>query len=92
MIRIQVTDTKVQAIRGISSKTNKAYEFFKQSAYAFLNGAAYPEKIELSLESDKPYAVGDYDLLETSIYVDNNKRLQVKPVLAFRSTATAKAS
>lgn len=92
MIRVQVTDTKVQAIRGISQKNGKPYEFFKQGAYAFLNGAPYPEKIELSLEADKPYAVGDYDLLDTSIYVDSNNRLQVRPILAARAPVAAVAS
>ena len=81
MIKIQVTDTKVTAIRGISSKNGKPYEFFKQVAYAFLPGVAYPEKIELSLDADKPYAAGDYQLDPTSIYVDRNNRLQVQPVL-----------
>lgn len=87
MIRITVAQADPRAIR-YTDKAGKAAVFFVQPAYAHTvdrqgNPPPYPEKVEVALDKDPAtgeavtYAVGDYQLHPSSIYVDRNGRLAV---------------
>jgi hypothetical protein len=91
MIKIQVVNASPLEIAYTDKKTGRPASFYLQTVYAFTydrdgNPAPYPEKVEISLDRDtngapKPYAVGDYTLHPSALYVDSNGRLSVAPRL-----------
>ena len=91
MIKITVAQTTVKEVSGTSQKNGKPYRMGFQTAYAHTvdkdgNQPPFPEKIELMLDKDerdnfKSYAVGDYQLHPSAVFVDQNGRLAVAPRL-----------
>lgn len=92
MIRITIAQTTVKEVKGTSAKTGKPYAMAFQTAYAHTvdkdgNQPPYPEKFEVILDRDdqsglpKVYAVGDYQLHPSAVYIDQNGRLSVSPRL-----------
>jgi hypothetical protein len=91
MIRITVAQEDARTIR-YTRKDGKPGTFHVQMAYAHTvdkkgNPPAFPEKIELPLDSDEQgnpltYAAGEYALHPSSVYVDRNGRLAIGARLA----------
>ena len=90
MIKVTVAQTAVRVIKGVSEKTPgkpRPYEFRVQPAYAHTvdeqgNASPYPDKCEIGLDDNQqPYAVGDYQLHPSSVYIDRNGRWAVQPRL-----------
>lgn len=79
IMKVEITEA-VKSVRQFS-KDGVDYTFYSQPAHAHLMGvdgktAKYPLAFELSLnEKDLPFAVGMYDVFETSLTVDKYKRL-----------------
>lgn len=60
-LTIEITSTQITNMSGVSKATGKNYSINKQEAWAFINNAPYPEKLELNLDDGQPpYAVGKY--------------------------------
>lgn len=89
MIRVTVYQTAVTDLKGTSLKSGspKDYHMRLQAAYVHTvdrqgNPPPVPEKIEIALDRDQPaYAVGEYELQPSAIYVDRNGRLAISPRL-----------
>lgn len=87
MIKITVAQTTVKEVKGTSKSTGKPYHMRFQTAYAHTldkdgNAPPYPEKFEVILETDAPaYAVGDYTLSPSALYIDRDGRLACSPRL-----------
>lgn len=97
MIRIEIDSTNVQEFKGESKTTGRAYHIRKQEGYAFTldkggNVAKYPVRFAISLdENQTAYPVGVYELHASSVYVDRQGQMTVRPRLA-PVRAVAKAS
>lgn len=87
MIKITVAQTTVKEIKGLAKASGKPYHMRFQAAYAHTldkdgNPPPYPEKFEVMLDTDAPaYAVGDYTLSPSAVYIDRDGRLAVAPRL-----------
>lgn len=87
MIKVTVAQTTVRELKGTSAKSGRAYHLRFQSGYAHTvdkegNTPPFPEKFEISLDTDQaPYAVGDYTLHPSAVYVDRDGRLAISPRL-----------
>ena len=87
MIKVTVAQLTLKDVKGVSAKTNKPYHMRFQTAYAHTvdkegNPPPFPEKFEVILDADAPpYAVGDYTLHPSAIYIDQNGRLSCAPRL-----------
>lgn len=83
MIKIIVAQTTVRELKGVSKTTQRPYHMRFQTGYAHTvdkdgNAPPFPEKFEISLDTDQPaYAVGDYQLHPSAVYVDRDGRLAV---------------
>jgi len=96
MIRVTVAQTTVRELKGTSAKNGRDYHLRFQNAYAHTqdrdgNLPPFPEKFEISLDRDQlPYAVGEYTLHPSAVYVDRDGRLAVSPRLTPWKPAPAK--
>lgn len=92
MIKVTVSTTDMNHVKGTSKTTGKTFDFHTQTVwYHTVNtdGSSnpYPEKGEVIIERDKttliatPYSAGDYTLHPGSLYLDRNGRLAVAPKL-----------
>ena len=82
MNTVEIVSSEITDIKGTSQKTGNPYHIRKQTGYIQLPNAPYPKDFEFNLDSDEsPYSVGKYRLHESSIYVDRNGRLAIRPVL-----------
>lgn len=76
MIKVTVAQTTVRRMKGIGKVSGKPYDMQMQTVYLHTvdrdgNTPPYPEKSEVILEADAaPYAVGDYSMHPSSVYVD----------------------
>lgn len=88
MIKVTIAQTTVREFKGNSKTTGKPYNLRIQAAYAHTvdkdgNPPPFPEKFEVMLDQDQPaYAVGDYQLHPSSLYIDRDGRLAVSARLA----------
>ena len=88
MIEVTIAQTTVRELKGTSAKSGRPYHMRFQTGYAMTvdkdgNKPPFPEKFEISLDSDQPaYAPGVYTLHPSAIYVDRDGRLAVSPRLA----------
>lgn len=84
MLKIQIDTTIVDHKNGTSAKTGKPYSIREQEAWAFLFDRSgkphpHPTKIRLTLDDDQqPYAVGNYTLCPSSIYVDRFNQIAIR--------------
>jgi hypothetical protein len=97
MIRITVAQTTVRELRGVSKTSGKPYHMRFQTGYAHTldadgNAPPFPEKFEISLDTEQPpYTPGDYTLHPSAVYVDRDGRLAVAARLApLKQPATAR--
>lgn len=87
MIRITVAQTTVRELKGNAKVSGKPYHMRMQTAYAHTvdrdgNPPPFPERFEVILDTDQqPYAVGEYQLHPSAVYVDRNGNLQCSPRL-----------
>lgn len=87
MIVITVAQTTVREMKGTAKVSGKPYHLRFQTGYAHTvdrdgNKPPYPEKFEIMLDSDQPpYAVGDYQLHPSAVYIDRDGKLAVAPRL-----------
>ncbi|MCM5681908.1 G5P family DNA-binding protein [Schlegelella sp. S2-27] len=85
-IKIIIAQTGVRNVKGTSAK-GKAYDMNFQTGYAVTvdkdgNSPPFPEKFDFVLDSGAPpYAVGEYTLHPSAVYIDQNGRLAVAPRL-----------
>lgn len=98
MIKITVAQTALRVIDYKSKKDGSAQQLRIQSAYAFTsdqdgNAPPFPEKFEIVLQREQSaYAVGDYQLHPSALYVDKDGRLACSPRLTpIRAKQTASA-
>jgi len=88
MIKVTVAQSTVRELSGVGKTSGKPYSMRFQTAYAHTvdkegNTPPYPEKIEIILDKDQPaYAVGDYQLHPSAVYVDRDGKLAISPRLA----------
>lgn len=87
MILVKVAQTGLREIP-FTDKKGQAQRLLVQTAFAFTvdqdgNPPPYPEKFEIVLPRGQvtPYAVGDYTLHPSAIYVDQKGRLACQPRL-----------
>jgi hypothetical protein len=92
MTKITIASSDIRNMKGVGKLSQKPYDLNFQTAYVHTSDKAghlnpYPEKVELMLEKDSStgapisYAVGDYVLADSSIYVDRQGNLALRPVL-----------
>lgn len=87
MIKVIVAQTTVRELKGVSKTTQRPYHMRFQTGYAGTvdkdgNTPPYPEKFEISLDTDQPaYAPGEYTLHPSAVYVDRDGRLAISPRL-----------
>jgi hypothetical protein len=88
MIQISIAQTAVREFKGTSKTSGKPYHLRMQTGYAHTvdaegNKPPYPEKFEIMLNADDaPYAVGEYQLHPSSLYIDRDGKLAVSARLA----------
>ncbi len=97
-MKITIAQTTLREMKGTSAKSGRPYHMRFQTGYAHTldkdgNTPPYPEKFEISLDTDAAaYAPGDYMLSPSAVYVDRDGRLAVAPRLTpWKSTQPAKA-
>jgi hypothetical protein len=77
---IKVESADLRKVEGVAKKSGKPYCFFEQTAWADI-GKAHPVEVKWVVPEvngqPQPYAVGNYVLDETSVYVDRNGSVQV---------------
>ncbi len=91
MLKATVVSSETRNMQGLAKLTNKPYSMFIQTVYFHTfdksgNPNPFPEKAEIILEKDevgnpKYYAVGEYVLHPSSLYLDRNGSLVVAPKL-----------
>lgn len=91
MIKLQVVNAHAREISYVDKKTGRPATIYFQTVYAFThdregNPAPFPEKVEVVLDrtdggQPKVFAVGEYSLHPSAIYVDSRGRLSVAPRL-----------
>lgn len=74
-MKIKITSAEVRHRKVFSKKLNKEFEFHEQSALTDLpNGER--RQVIVSLEADQAaYPVGEYNVLDSSFFVDRNNKL-----------------
>lgn len=88
MIQVTIAQTTVREFKGNSKTSGKPYHLRMQTGYAHTmdgqgNKPPFPEKFEIMLDTDAPaYAVGEYTLHPSSLYIDRDGRLAVSARLA----------
>lgn len=98
MIKVTVYQTTVREMRGVGKTSGKPYHLRIQNVYVHTidrdgNSPPVPEKIELFLDDDQePWAVGDYQLHPSSLYVTREGKLQCSPRLVPLVRKAASAS
>jgi len=101
MIRISIASTAVRSMRGNSKVSGKPYDLAFQDAWFHTIGkdgvaAPYPQKVEIILPRADDgaalfYAVGEYQLAPSSVYVDRNGKLSIEPhLVALKPAAVAR--
>lgn len=91
MIKVSVPQVQVRNMAGIGKASGKAYNLDFQTIYLHIVGkdgkpAPFPEKVEIILEKNEQgqsitYAVGEYQLHPSSIYVGRDGNVAVAPRL-----------
>lgn len=87
MIKVTVAQTTVREMKGIGKVSQKPYHLRFQTIYVHTvdkdgNPPPYPEKSEVILDTDQPaYAVGEYQLHPSSVYVDRDGKVAISPRL-----------
>ncbi len=71
-LRVEVDSANTSEFKGTSTRTGKDFCFYKQTAYVFLPGSRFPEKIELSHDNPShALLAGTYSLdVEQAVAVD----------------------
>lgn len=86
-MKIVVTSAEIVERKGVAKVSGKEYHLRIQTAYAFTVSPEgvippFPDKFEILLEADHaPYAVGNYDLSPSAVFVSREGRLEVRPRL-----------
>jgi hypothetical protein len=86
-IKIEVKSAEIYTKTGTSARTGKPYSIREQDAYAHIcdrdgKPQPYPVKIKLMLgDQQSPHAPGNYQLSDTSFWVDRFAGLSITPVL-----------
>lgn len=96
MIRISIPSASLREIN-YTDKAGKPARLLAQTAYAFTRDegnveAPYPDKFEVLLAKGQtqPYAVGDYTLHPSALFIDKNGKLACSPRLTpLKAKATA---
>ncbi|WP_291519294.1 single-stranded DNA-binding protein [Acidovorax sp.] len=102
MIQVSVTSTEVRNQRGTAKASGKAYDLNFQTVWFHThdrngNKNPYPEKSEIILEKNEQgaplvWAVGEYTLSPSSVYVDRSGNLAIAPrLVAIKPKAAAAA-
>lgn len=87
-IRVYVESANTEEFSGTSTRTGKAFCFYKQAVHAFLPGSKFPKEIELAHDSaDRALRPGEYSLdVEAALTVDrfgglgiHSRKLQFVP-------------
>jgi hypothetical protein len=77
---IKVESADLRKVEGVAKKSGKPYCFFEQTAWADI-GKAHPVEVKWVVPEQngqpQPYAVGNYVLDESAVYVDRNGSVQV---------------
>jgi len=99
MIKVSIMSTTVRNMTGIGKVSGKPYSLNFQDAWFHTidkDGVAapFPQKVELILPTAKDgaalfYAIGQYELAPSSVYVDRNGKLALEPVLVPTKPAAA---
>lgn len=98
MIKITITSPIVREMKGIGKASGKPYHMRFQTGHAFTvdqDGliAPFPDKFEISLDEGQfPYPAGDYQLQPSSLFVNRDGRLEVRPRLVALRAKTAVAA
>lgn len=76
-MKLKVQEAKVNERTVVRKRDSKAFTFREQPALVDLpNGERRVVNVSLE-EGQAPYQPGDYDILDTSFYVDQNGRLAI---------------
>ena len=91
MIKITITSTDIRNMKGLAKASQKPYDLNFQVCWVHTcdrqgNANPYPEKTELMLDKDDKgnvisYPVGDYQLAPSSIQIDRQGNMDLRPVL-----------
>lgn len=91
MLKVTVPTVQIRNMSGIGKTSQKAYNMDFQTVYIHTVGrdgkpAPFPEKLEIILEKSEQgapisYAIGEYQLHPSSVYVDRQGNLAVAPRL-----------
>jgi hypothetical protein len=93
---VEITDTEVTNQSGTSGKTGKDYSINKQEGWAYIGGAPYPQRIEITLQDNQPaFPVGKYSLdLNKAAFVGgfnqlglDGRKMKFNPILATEKQA-----
>jgi hypothetical protein len=76
MLKIRILAPEVFSRRVKSKTTGKEYLFRDQMGVVSIEGQLQPMKVSLA-EDQAPYAVGEYEVLPASFYVDRDNKLAV---------------
>lgn len=88
MIKIRITSPDIREMKGIAKTSGKPYHMRIQTGYAYTvdqSGTVveFPDKFEIALEEGQfPYQRGDYTLAPSSVLVNRDGRLDMRPRLA----------
>lgn len=93
MLKIEIKSSQTRERKGTSERNGKPYHFFIQEAWAHVANAPYPQKIELTWNTQVEVAqVGFYELAPESIYVNRNNKLTLNPILVAVQPAKSSAA
>lgn len=96
MIKIAITSPAIREMKGNAKVSGKPYHMRIQTAHAFTVSedgvvAEFPDKFEITLEEgQQPYQRGTYTLQPSSLFVNRDGRIDVRPRLV--PAAPVKAS
>lgn len=85
MIKFVITSPDVREMKGVGKTSGQPYHMRLQTVYMYPvdeHGviAELPDKFDLPLDKDQPaYARGQYTMSPSSLSLDFNGRLQVRP-------------
>lgn len=71
MLKVRILSGEVFSREVVASKTGKRYVFRDQVAVATIGSESAPCRVSLR-DDQPPYAVGAYEVLETSFYIDRD--------------------
>ena len=85
---VEIDSLEIKTRSGVSPKTGKPYNMREQSAYLHQPSKKYPTAFKITLEDNQhPYAVGKYELDDSSFFIGKYDDLQVRPVLKYTTTS-----